>query len=183
MDKELETMDKDNSNSFKKSILEWLKTLLFSVLIVLIINNGLIVNARIPSSSMETTIMTNDRLFANRLAYINSDPERGDIVIFKYPDNPEILYVKRIIGLPEEEIRISNGQIFIDGNVLKDDYTAIDMIGTFGPYQIPKGHYFMLGDNRNNSKDSRYWENNYVAEDKIVGKVFFRYFPSFKIFN
>lgn len=108
-------------------------------------------------------------------------------MIFKYPDDPEQkeLYIKRIIGLPGETINIVNGKVYIDGKKtpLDDSFCPETPIGDFGPYTVPEGCYFMLGDNRNCSKDSRFWENTYVREDQIVGKAVLRYYPSIKLMN
>ena len=167
----------------KKSILrelfEYLKMIIFVVLFVLITNNFVLVNALIPSESMENTIMTGDRIFGNRLAYMFGLPERGDIVIFKYPDDEKQLFIKRIIGLPGETVEIVDGKIFIDGSEqpISEPYILETMIGDYGPYQVPEDNYFVLGDNRNRSKDSRFWTNTYVSRNKISGKAVFRYFP------
>lgn len=167
----------------KKELVEWIKVIAISIILVLIINNLVIINANIPSSSMATTIMKGDRLIANRLAYFNSEPQRGDIVIFKYPDDKSLKYVKRIIGLPNEEISIYDNKVYVDGKELLEDYINVEMIGEFGPYNVPEDQYFMLGDNRNNSDDSRKWEISYVVRKDILGKVWLRYFPNIEFIN
>ncbi|MCR5025717.1 MAG: signal peptidase I [Lachnospiraceae bacterium] len=167
----------------RKEIFEWTATILAAVLVALFINNFIIVNATVPSSSMEKTIMTNDRVIGLRLAYMDSDPERGDIIIFKFPDNEKILYIKRVIGMPGETVEIHNGEVTIDGEILSEPYLTTTTEGDFGPYIVPEGHYFMMGDNRNNSADSRYWNNTYLSRDKIVGKAVLRYWPSVKKLN
>ena len=123
--------------------------------------------------------MPGDRVFGNRLAYVFSEPERFDIIIFKYPDDESQLFIKRIIGLPGETVEIRGGNIYIDGSEepLDDVDTKETMEGSFGPYTVPEGCYFVMGDNRNNSRDSRYWEHTFVSEDEIVGKAVFRYWP------
>ena len=102
-------------------------------------------------------------------------PERGDIVIFRYPDNEEELYVKRVIGLPGETVDIRDGYIYIDGadTPLDEDYLKEDWTVATGNYhfEVPEDSYLMLGDNRNDSWDARYWTNPYVREDKILGKA------------
>ena len=167
----------------RREVLEWVATILAAVLVALFINNFIIVNATVPSSSMEKTIMTNDRVIGLRLAYKDKDPERGDIIIFKYPDTEKILYIKRVIGMPGETVEIHNGEVTIDGEVLSEPYLTTTTEGDFGPYIVPEDHYFMMGDNRNNSADSRYWRNTYLSKDKIVGKAVLRYWPSFKRLN
>ena len=123
--------------------------------------------------------MPNDRLVAFRLSYLFSDPERYDIIVFKAPDDESTLYVKRIIGLPGEKVNIIDGKVFINDQEvpLEDDYIMEDMLGSFGPYTVPENSYFMLGDNRNDSQDSRYWENTFLPKENILGKVLFKYYP------
>ena len=165
--------------SWKNELIQWAAVLAAAAALALFINGVLIVNAEIPSGSMENTIMPGDRVFGNRLAYVFGEPERFDIIIFRYPDDESQLFIKRVIGLPGETVEIRNGQIFIDGSdaPLDDVATKEPMLGTFGPYTVPEGSYFVMGDNRNNSKDSRYWDHTFVTEDEILGKAALRYWP------
>ena len=168
-----------------KVILDYAVSIGIAIAVALAINSFILLNARIPSGSMESTIMTGDRIFGFRLQYLFGDPKRGDVVIFKYPDDESTNFIKRIIGLPGETLEIRAGKVYINGSetpldesaYLNEEPYALD----FGPYQIPEGHYFMMGDNRNHSKDSRYWVNTFVARDKILAKAFFRYWGWFKI--
>ncbi|MCR5609842.1 MAG: signal peptidase I [Lachnospiraceae bacterium] len=165
-------------------LVSWLKTIAIAGIIAFIINTFILANRTVPSGSMENTVMTRDRLFGNRLAYMFSEPQRGDIIIFKYPGNVEINYIKRIIGLPGETVEIVDGITYINGEPLDEEDYIKDgvMTGNFGPYNVPEDSYFVMGDNRENSNDSRYWqETNYVHEDLIVAKAMFKYYPSIKI--
>lgn len=173
----------DVKNSIWKELWEYIKMIIIVVVVVLIVNNFLLINARVPSESMEKTIMTGDRFFGNRLAYLFDDPERFDIVVFKYPDDESQLFVKRVIGLPGETVEIKDGKVYINGSEtpLDDSFTPETPTGDYGPYVVPEGSYFMLGDNRNHSGDSRFWKQPYVEKEKIVGKAIFRYFPGVKI--
>ena len=180
----LKNMSKpDVKNSIWKKLWEYIKMIIFVVAVVLVVNNFLLINARVPSESMENTIMTGDRFFGNRLAYLFDDPERFDIVVFKYPDDESQLFVKRVIGLPGETVEIKDGKVYINGSQtpLDDSFTPETPTGDYGPYVVPEGSYFMLGDNRNHSGDSRFWKQPYVEKEKIVGKAIFRYFPGIKI--
>ena len=170
-------------NSIWKELWEYIKMIIFVIVVVLIVNNVLLINARVPSESMEKTIMTGDRFFGNRLAYFFNNPERFDIVVFKYPDDESQLFVKRVIGLPGETVEIREGKVYINGSdtPLDDSFTPETPMGNYGPYVVPEGSYFMLGDNRNHSGDSRFWKQPYVEKDKIVGKAILRYFPGIKI--
>ena len=164
-----------------KEILSLLGTMAVAAVAVILLKEFVIINAFIPSGSMENTIMPKDRVIGNRLAYVFDEPERGDIVIFKYPDDEEQLFVKRIIGLPGETVTIEDAKVYIgeemvllEESYLKEEWFVDNGLYTF---EIPEGSYLVLGDNRNNSKDARYWENTFVEEDKILGEAVFRYWP------
>ena len=178
-----------------RELLSYVKLIVIVVAITLGINNVVLINAKIPSPSMENTLMVKDRLFGFRLAYgINlnlfgyeisekfKDPDRFDIVIFKSPDDESRLFIKRVIGLPGETVEIKDGKVYIhdSSTPLDDSFIPEKMTGNYGPYKVPENCYFMLGDNRNNSNDSRFWKNKFVRFDKLVGKAVVRYYPSIK---
>lgn len=167
-----------------KETISYAIIIVLAVVIALLINRFLIVNARVPTSSMVPTINKLDRIIGNRLAYINKAPERGDIIIFPFPDNEKEIYVKRIIGLPGETVEIRGGVVYINGSPLDESsYLTVETLGDWGPYYVPLDSYFVLGDNRNNSKDSRYWDNKFVSRDKIMAKALFKYYRGFEIFD
>lgn len=164
-----------------KEFLNLLITFLVAMAITLVLKNYVIINANVPTGSMENTIMTGDNLFGYRLAYLNEEPERGDIIFFYFPDDETQKYVKRIIGLPGEHVYITNGKVYIDDSAepLDEPYLKEEWVkgtGTFD-FEVPEGCYLVLGDNRNNSMDSRFWVNPYVSEEKIIGKALFVYYP------
>lgn len=176
----------ETKENFLKELWEYLKMMVFVVAAVLIVNQFVLINARIPSGSMENTIQAGDQIFGNRLAYLFDDPERLDIVIFKYPDDRSQYFIKRVIGLPGETVEIIDGDVYVtntDGEemLLDETYLPEDAHGTFGPYTVPDDCYFMLGDNRNWSKDSRFWTNTFVPKEDILGKAALRYWPLNKI--
>ena len=165
---------------WKKELLEWVKIIVSAALIAFVLNTFIIANSEVPSGSMENTIMTGDRVIGSRLSYHFSDPKRGDIAIFRFPDDESIYYVKRIIGLPGETVDIIDGKVYIDGSdtPLDEPYIREPMIPEAPMhFEVPEGCYFMMGDNRNYSMDARRWENTYVKREKIIAKVLFRYFP------
>lgn len=166
----------------KAEIISWIKTIVLAVLLAVIVDTVFIVNATVPTGSMENTIMTNDRILALRTSYWFSSPERGEIVVFRYPDDPsgDTLFVKRVIGVGGDTVEVRNGEVLVNGEALDEPYIREQTLGNFGPYTVPEGYYFMMGDNRNQSLDSRYWNNTYVAEDAILGKVVLRYYKGFK---
>lgn len=160
-----------------EEILSWAKMIVVVVLTALFLNQFVIVNAAIPTGSMETVIMPNDRIVAFRLAYLFNDPQRFDIVIFRFPDDESRLYVKRIIGMPGETVTIRDGLVFIDDSdtPLRDDFIGSSAGGNYGPFYVPEDSFFVLGDNRGNSEDSRRWANPFVHQDGILGRAVFRY--------
>lgn len=157
-----------------------LKLVLVSVLATTIVLTGLWAYnffgmVRMGAESMENTIMTGEKFRCNTFAYVFNKPKRYDIVVHREPDDPERreLGVKRIIGLPGETVLIEEGKVYINDydTVLDDSFCPEEPLGDYGPYKVPDGHYFMLGDNRNYSKDSRFWKNQYVPEQDILGKA------------
>jgi len=163
----------------KKEILSWVLTLAVTFVLIFVLKNYVIINAMVPTGSMENTIMPEDQMFGNRLAYVFSEPERGDIIFFYYPDDEKQKFVKRIIGLPGETVTIENAKVYINGVELEEPYLKETWVNGTGPYEfhVPEGCYFVMGDNRNTSQDARYWRNTYVAKEKIIGQAGFIYYP------
>lgn len=168
----------------KKEIISWLQVIITAALIAFFVNGFLIANSRVPSASMENTIMTGDRVIGSRLSYrFFEEPERGDVIIFRWPDNEKILFVKRIIGLPGDIVEIKEGRVYLNGSdePLDEPYLREPMYNEppMG-FVVPDDAYFVMGDNRNESLDARYWKNTFVYRDKIIAKVLFRYWPGFR---
>lgn len=166
--------------NWKHEVWDWIKIILTAALIAFVLNKFIIANSRVPSGSMENTIMTGDRVIGSRLTYKFSEPERGDVVIFHWPDDESIYFVKRIIGLPGDIVDIRDGHVYLnnletplDEPYLREAMEPEDALH----YEVPEDSYFMMGDNRNYSLDARRWQNTYVHKDKIIAKVLFRYFP------
>lgn len=182
-EKKQEQMPKEKTN-WKHEVWEWVKIIATAAVIAFVLNTFIIANSEVPSGSMENTIMTGDRVIGARWSYLFGDPERGDVVIFHFPDNEDIYYVKRVIGLPGEQVDIEDGKVYItstDGvkTELEEPYLREPMIPEPAMhFEVPEGCYFMLGDNRNYSVDARRWNNTYVKKEKIIAKVLFRYFPN-----
>lgn len=175
----------EKPTSVKKEILSWVMTFVAAILIVVFAQTFLIINAQVPTGSMVNTIQEGDRIFTFRLSYLFDDPQRGDIIVFRYPDNEKERFTKRVIGLPGERVEIRDGKVYINDSEtpLDEPYVNGTPTGNFGPYEVPEDCYFMLGDNRNDSLDARYWQNTYLHKDKILGKVIFSYYPDFKWLN
>lgn len=178
---ETEHLDSMEEFDWKKELRSWILTIAFTVAAIFVLKNYIIINASVPTGSMENTIMPGDNLLGYRLAYLTEEPERGDVIFFYFPDDETQKYVKRIIGLPGESVYIRDGEIYIDDATtpLEEPYLKEEWLVGVGPYEfdIPEGAYLVLGDNRNSSQDARYWMNPYVTKDKIIGKAVFTYFP------
>ncbi len=201
MNKERKVQAEQEPLDLKKEIWEWIKVILIAILATVLIKTFIIVNAEVPTSSMVSLIDPGDRLVGFRLSYLFSDPERGDVVIFKYPVDPRQKFIKRVIGLPGETVEIRDGEIYIDGSdtPLVEDYLPEQwVVANDGiVYAVPEDSYLVLGDNRNHSMDARFWPEealrtgvatteeearsySFVNRKQILGKAIFKYYPHIK---
>jgi len=163
--------------NLKNEIVEWIKAIAFALILALAIRGYVFEPMMVPTGSMIHTIEIGDRLLVNKFIYRFEPLKRGDIVVFKYPDDPKQIFVKRLMGIGGDVIEIKDGTLYRNNVVVPEPYLKEPMLGNFGPYRVPEGEYFMMGDNRNNSKDSRFWENKFVTRDLIVGKATYRIWP------
>jgi signal peptidase I len=133
--------------------------------------------ARVDGLSMSPTLEDHDRLIVNKLVYELGDPRPGDIVMLYYPVDPEKMFVKRVIAREGDEVRIDDGRVYVNGLPLHDDYVREEFRShdDWGPETVRQGYYFVMGDHRNNSSDSRHWGP--VPKKYIVGKVKIRWWP------
>ncbi len=159
-------------------IWSYFKIILIALLFALVLRAYVIDITKVDGTSMNATLVNKDNIITAKIAYVLNEPERGDIIVFDAPDTAGEDYVKRIIGLPNEEIIIENGTVYIDGQVLKEPYLASGVY-TDGEIRmvIPDGFYFVMGDNRTVSRDSRAAEVGVINKDLIHGKAVFRIFP------
>ena len=133
--------------------------------------------ARIEGHAMEPTLNDQDRLVVNKLAYQRRAPDRDDIVMLYYPNNPDKVFVKRIVATEGDEIKIRAGTVFVNGIQQADTFVPerFRSHDDWGPEVVPEGYYFVMGDHRNNSSDSRHWR--YVPKKYIIGRVQWRWWP------
>lgn len=131
----------------------------------------------IPSGSMEPTLVPKDRVLVNKFIGRFEPYERGEVLVFISPIDGQKDFIKRVIGLPGETVEVKEGKVRINGKVINEPYLPDGLLsgGDYGPYKVERGHYFMMGDNRNNSQDSRVF--GAVEEDDILGKAFVIYWP------
>lgn len=180
-------------NSLIQYLLEYVVLIIVAVLLALFINRFVIFNANVPTGSMTYTIMENDRLIGLRFSYYFSDPKRGEIIIFRYPDDPSQYFIKRVIGTPGDFVEIKatynilgekEVNVYVNGEKLYEPYIREPMeINSDLEYYVPPDSYFVMGDNRNNSLDSRYWQNTFVPRKNVIAKAVFKYHPKFKFIN
>jgi signal peptidase I len=168
--------------TFRKSTArEYFESIVVAVILALFIRTFVVQAFKIPTGSMEPNLLVGDHLLVNkfvfaptvssaeRMALPMRDIRRGDVVVFKFPEEPERDFIKRVIGLPGDTVEVRNRQVFINGQRLEEPYAhylfsvaddeagGFDVRARYGPVTVPAAHYFMMGDNRDNSQDSRYW--------------------------
>ena len=168
----------EKKNTVWRAVVEWITAFVVVLAFFFLLNTFVIVNAYVPSGSMEPTIETRSRMLGFRLTSLFREYERGDIIIFRFPDDESQIFVKRIVGLPGDTVEIKEGSTYINGEKYDETYlSVIPFNNDMGPWTVPEGCYFVMGDNRNSSNDSRYWNNHFVSKDKVLGTAFFVYWP------
>lgn len=171
----------------KKSFLrEYSEIILMAVVLAFFVRTFFVQAFKIPSESMEDTLLVGDFLFANKFVYgaklpfvkahlpAVRDPKPGDIIIFKYPGDNKTDYIKRCVALAGQTVELRGTDLYVDGVLQEEDYAKYEHGSHFGPYKVPEGHVFMMGDNRDNSADSRVWGP--LDTHLILGKAMFIYF-------
>lgn len=160
-----------------KELNEWQKLIIEAAFIIIfgtVFFTKVIINGYIPSASMEPTLMTGDISISYALAYIKKTPARGDIIIFSSKEQTQgDLYIKRVIGLPGDKIEFVDGYVYINDELIYEEYIPSDVETNcwWNVEEVPENTCFVMGDNRENSVDSRYWDNPFVAMDDIRGKM------------
>ena len=173
---------KENENiSILKSVLEYVIWIAAVILLTWFLITFVIQKLEVNGSSMVPTLENGDQLMMEKVSYRFGDPERFDIVVFPYAYQEKTYFIKRVIGLPGETVQIDmDGNIYIDGEILEEDYGAetIEYPGlALDPITLGEDEYFVLGDNRNNSEDSRFPDVGNIRRDEIMGRAFIRLFP------
>jgi signal peptidase I len=163
----------NDSTNWRKMVRDILETVALALILFLAINS-ISARIRVESISMEPTLYRGDFVLVDKISYRLGNPNRGDIVIFYYPVDPEQKYVKRVIGLPGDQIKISNGQLFVNGQRLSEPYLKAVPIYD-GNWSVPEDSYFVLGDNRNRSNDSHNW--GMLPRQNIIGRGLIIYWP------
>jgi signal peptidase I len=136
---------------------------------------------RVQGTSMLPLLEDNERIIVNKVIYRFRPIERGDVVVFWYPKDPSVSFIKRVVGRPGDQVEIRHGAVLVNGQRLQEDYVRLTLRDdeTYAPVQVPPGYYYVLGDHRNSSNDSRNWGE--VPEKYVYGKAFFRFWPLSKL--
>jgi signal peptidase I len=185
------------AETFKKSTArEYFESIVIAVILALFVRTWAVQAFKIPTGSMENNLLIGDHLLVNKFVFGPASAERVilpmrdihrlDIVVFKYPDEPERDFIKRVIGLPGETVELRNKKVYINGQPLDEPYvhflepasdsqeiTSFDVRERYGPVRVPEGQYFVMGDNRDNSQDSRYW--GFLPRSYIKGRALMIY--------
>jgi signal peptidase I len=179
----------------KSKLREYIEAILWAFFLYLTVQTCLVQSFKIPSGSMENTLLIGDYLMVNKFLYgirvpftnyrlpAIKEPERGDVIVFKYPEDTSVDFIKRVIGVPGDEIQIINKEVYINGILYKNPHEIhkdkqifpAELVArdNFGPIRVPEGSYFVMGDNRDNSHDSRFW--GFVPKSNLVGKAMIKY--------
>jgi signal peptidase I len=195
--------DEPGATTFRKSTArEYFESICVAVILALFVRTFVVQAFKIPTGSMENNLLIGDHLLVNKFVFAPTltrteetllpiDPiRRGDILVFKYPEDPERDFIKRVIGLPGETIELRDKKVYVDGSPLDEPYVhflfpldsgsgdtgeaSFDLRRSYGPAKVPEGQFFMMGDNRDNSQDSRYW--GFLPREYVKGKALFVYF-------
>ncbi|MBE0429244.1 MAG: signal peptidase I [Thermoleophilia bacterium] len=164
-----------------RSFLEIVGILAGAVALAFVLQAYLVKPFQIPSESMEPTIGPGDRILVNRLAYRYGTIERGDVIVFKSPQDPDVDFVKRVIAVAGDTVEVKQGLVILNGEPLIEPYVQAPDSSTFPSRQIPEDAVFVMGDNRRNSDDSRFWQPPWLPLDNVIGEAFIKYWPPERI--
>ena len=160
-----------------KETKEWIQAILTAVVLALLIRMFLFEIILVEGESMIPTLDNGDRVFVNKIGYIIGEPEHGDLVIFKTPEDNRTNYVKRLIGLPGDRVKIEDNVVYVNGEDLTEPYILEPPRNDYAETVVPEGKFFALGDNRNGSKDSRDYHVGFIPLKNLMGKAMWRIWP------
>ena len=173
---------KEGTNKLWQQVRENLQIVIIALILAFLLRTFVAEPRYIPSDSMIPTLQVGDRLVVDKLSYLFHAPNRGDVVVFNPPDVPELsdigkdnAFIKRVIGLPGQQVRVQQGQVYINNQPLKENYLAEPIRYELPSFVVPEGQVFVLGDNRNYSNDSHVW--GFLPKVNIIGRAFWRFFP------
>jgi len=171
------------ATQWKSELYEWGKAFALAVILALVIRMFLVEVYIVDGNSMQPSLHDAERVLVNKLVYRVKEPESQDVIVFRYPKEPDRDFIKRVIAVPGQSVEVKNGKVLVDGAAIDEPYLRTPTHGAFGPQIVPEGTVFVLGDNRNFSLDSRDPEVGFVPVGNIKGKamVIFWPLPSLKL--
>ncbi|MGI6576286.1 MAG: signal peptidase I [bacterium] len=161
----------------KGLVREYIECIAIALVLAFLIITFVVQSFVVDGASMEPTLYHGQRLLVNKFIYRFTLPQKGDVIVFHYPADPRTDFIKRIIASGGDTVEIKDGKVMVNGKALAEDYILESTYGQFGPIEVPANKFFVLGDNRNNSKDSRYPDVGFLGRQDIVGKASFIYWP------
>jgi signal peptidase I len=162
-----------------RGVLDFAKTLIVAFILAQLVMVSVAQAFQVEQYSMEPTLLPHDRVLVNKLVYRLRPPQRGDIIVLRYPRDPGRNYIKRIVGLPGDMVQIREGHVLINGVPVEEMYVNGTPSGDYGPERVPADSFFVLGDNRNNSEDSRAF--GFLQRELVVGQAILIYWPPNRI--
>jgi signal peptidase I len=177
IDNEIDVHSKVQKSRIAFELKSWFRDIMFAFAIAIFIVIFVVQPVKVEGTSMQPQLVDQERIFVNRFIYRFQDISRGDIVVFWYPKDNRKSFIKRVLGVPGDEVEIRRGSVFINGNKVEEPYLKPEFRDnkSFGKVIVPPDNFFVLGDHRNSSNDSRSW--GYVARELIYGKAIFSYWP------
>ena len=163
--------------SLGEEIKDWVVSIVIAVVLAMIIRTFVVELYLVDGPSMRPTLQHAQRLVVNKFIYHFRAPEKGEVLIFRYPKDPSRDFIKRVIDVPGDTIEIKDGNVFVNGELQNEDYILSKCRGDYPKSTIPEGHIFVMGDNRNNSEDSRFPDVGFVPFDLIKGKAMLVFWP------
>lgn len=166
-----------SNSTFSEEVKDWIVSILIAVVLAFFIRYFIVELYMVEGPSMRPTLVSGERLVVNKFLYRFKSPERGEVVVFRYPRDPSRDFIKRVIGVPGDTIEIQDGQVILNGQVLDEPYIFEHTRGNYPAAKVPVGHIFAMGDNRNNSEDSRFKGVGFVPYELIKGKAMVIFWP------
>lgn len=170
-------MDNKTESSWQDTMSDWLYSIIIAIVLAFCIRTFIVEPYMVSGPSMLPTLVDKERLLVNKFIYFVADPQRDEIIVFKYPMDQSRDFIKRVIAVGGDTIEIRSGQVYVNGVLKKEDYIKEPFNTTYRKAVVPKGHVFVLGDNRNNSEDSRFNDVGFVPIKLVKGKASVIFWP------
>lgn len=166
-----------SNSTFNEELKDWIVSILIAVVLAFFIRYFIVELYMVEGPSMRPTLVSGERLVVNKFIYRFKDPQRDEIIVFRYPRDPSRDFIKRVIGVPGDTIEVKDGRVIRNGQVLDEPYILERTRGNYPAAKVPSGHIFAMGDNRNNSEDSRFKDVGFVPYSLIKGKAMVIFWP------